>query len=118
METELAGARLRAIGTTIIHLAGQLEAGEGIDPQTLDLAVAQLKGVRVRAFGVRRTQGASARDRLREHFIANVSQELPGEELAEIAGISEWARRVRELRSEGLHISQPRPGLYRLDEIP
>lgn len=42
-----------------------------------------------------------ARARLREHFLSNIGRVLETEELREVSGgISEWARRVRELRSE------------------
>lgn len=42
----------------------------------------------------------SARDKLRAHFEAHVGEVLTSEQLREVAGISEWARRVRELRDE------------------
>jgi biotin operon repressor len=99
-------------------VAERLEREESIDPRSLDLAVAQLKGIRVKAFGRRGRETESARQRLRDYFVENVGQDLPGEELAEVAGISEWARRVRELRTEGLQISQPVVGRYRLDALP
>jgi hypothetical protein len=41
-----------------------------------------------------------ARAKLREYFIDNVGKTLNSNELREVAGISEWARRIRELRSE------------------
>lgn len=118
MESAAVGRRLREIAATLSHVGGRLEAGELVSPETFDLAIAQLKGLRVRAFGRRKTPSDSARDRLRQYFVMNVGQELPGEELSEIAGISEWARRIRELRSEGLAISQPTAGTYRLDALP
>lgn len=41
----------------------------------------------------------SARDLLRQHFLNNVGIVMDGDELRPISGnISEWARRVRELR--------------------
>ena len=43
----------------------------------------------------------SARARLRIHFLANIGRIMDSAELRPIAGnISEWARRVRELRTE------------------
>jgi len=42
----------------------------------------------------------AARDRLRDYFLARVGQVLGSDELREVAGISEWARRVRELRDD------------------
>lgn len=61
-----------------------------------------------------------ARSLLRDYFLANVGRVLNSEELREAAGgISEWARRVRELRTEeGYQIlthndrSDLKPGQY------
>lgn len=42
-----------------------------------------------------------ARDKLRAHFLANIGRVLDSDELrAASGGVSEWARRVRELRTE------------------
>jgi hypothetical protein len=42
-----------------------------------------------------------AREKLRNHFLANVGRVLDSESLRTAAGgISEWARRIRELRDE------------------
>lgn len=64
----------------------------------------------------------SARAQLREYFLANVGKVLNWTELQKAAGgISEWARRVRELRvEEGFNIvtdkdrSELKPGQYML----
>lgn len=64
-----------------------------------------------------------ARARLREHFLTNTGRVMGSDELREIAGgISEWARRVRELRTEeGYQIlthndrSELKPGQYLLE---
>lgn len=64
-----------------------------------------------------------ARARLREHFLANVGRMMCSDELREVSGgISEWARRVRELRTEeGYQIlthndrSELKPGQYLLE---
>ena len=60
-----------------------------------------------------------ARDKLRLYFLDNIGQILNSDKLREIAGISEWARRVRELRNEeGYQIlthhdrSDLKPGQY------
>ena len=66
----------------------------------------------------------SARDRLREHFLANLGRVMGHDELREVAGgITEWARRVRELRdTEGFRIlthndrDALKPGEYILDD--
>ena len=42
-----------------------------------------------------------ARSKLRDHFLANIGRVMNSDELRDVAGnISEWARRVRELRTE------------------
>jgi len=66
----------------------------------------------------------SARDRLRDFFVKNVGRILSTQELREVAGISEYARRVRELRDdEGLQIKSHldrhdlKPGEYILETL-
>jgi len=44
--------------------------------------------------------GKGSRDRLRAHFLANIGRVMNSDELRSVAGISEWARRIRELRNE------------------
>jgi len=61
-----------------------------------------------------------ARTKLREHFLSNIGKVMETDELREVAGnITEWARRVRELRTEeGYQIqthndrSDMKPGQY------
>lgn len=62
-----------------------------------------------------------SRAKLRQHFLNNTGKVMNSDELREVAGISEWARRVRELRSEeGYQIlthndrSDLKPGEYLL----
>lgn len=64
-----------------------------------------------------------ARDRLRSYFLSHIGEVLDSETLREVGGISEWARRVRELREiEGFdiltdkHDSSLRPGQYLLKD--
>jgi 5-methylcytosine-specific restriction endonuclease McrA len=46
-----------------------------------------------------------SRSKLREFFIANIGKVLASDTLREVAGTSEWGRRVRELRNEeGMNI--------------
>ncbi|MBK1833036.1 HNH endonuclease [Roseibacillus ishigakijimensis] len=63
-----------------------------------------------------------ARAKLRAHFLANVGIVLHADDLRQVAGISEWARRIRELRNEeGYQIlthndrSTLKPGEYLLE---
>jgi 5-methylcytosine-specific restriction endonuclease McrA len=65
-----------------------------------------------------------SRAKLREFFIENVGKVLDSDTLREIAGTSEWARRVRELRNEeGLNIithndrTDLKPGEYLLVDL-
>lgn len=65
-----------------------------------------------------------ARAKLREHFLNNIGRVMDSDELREVAGgITEWARRVRELRSEeGYQIQTHndrgdlKPGQYILED--
>ncbi len=65
-----------------------------------------------------------ARVKLREHFLANIGCVMDSDELRQVAGgITEWARRVRELRTEeGYQIqthndrSDLKPGQYILED--
>lgn len=51
------------------------------------------------------SKGKGSRAKLREFFLANVGEILDSETLRDIAGTSEWGRRVRELRNEeGMNI--------------
>ncbi len=63
-----------------------------------------------------------SRDRLREYFLGHIGMVLDSKTLREIAGVSEWARRIRELRNEeGFQIlthndrSELKPGQYLLE---
>lgn len=63
-----------------------------------------------------------ARDKLRKYFLDHLGEVLDSDTLREIAGISEWARRIRELRNEeGYQIlthhdrSDLKPGQYVLE---
>ncbi len=66
---------------------------------------------------------AGAKTLLRRHFLANVGRVMDAEELREVAGgITEWARRVRELRNEEGYLilthndrSGLKPGQYLLE---
>lgn len=64
-----------------------------------------------------------ARKLLREHFLANIGRVMNSDELRAVAGnITEWARRVRELRTEEGYLilthndrSELKPGQYLLE---
>jgi len=73
----------------------------------------------------RRAEGGAARTRILNLLLARVGQVVTKEQIAEAAGISEWARRVRELRDEFgypilSHKDRPgelRPGDYVLTSV-
>lgn len=64
-----------------------------------------------------------AKAQLRSHFLANIGRVMDSNELRDVAGgISEWARRVRELRTEEGYLilthndrSDLKPGQYLLE---
>jgi len=63
-----------------------------------------------------------SRDKLREYFLEHIGEILDSEILRTVAGVSEWARRIRELRNEeGYQIlthndrSDLKPGQYVLE---
>jgi 5-methylcytosine-specific restriction endonuclease McrA len=65
-----------------------------------------------------------SRAKLREYFLKNVGRILNSDILREVAGTSEWGRRVRELRNEeGMNIvthndrSELKPGEYLLVDV-
>lgn len=66
----------------------------------------------------------SARDRIRSFLEANIGKVVTTQQLREIGGISEYARRIRELRNEeGMQINSHvdrhdlRPGEYVLESL-
>lgn len=68
-------------------------------------------------------KSCGARTKLRMHFLKNIGRVMNSDELREVAGgISEWARRVRELRTEEGYLilthndrSELKPGEYLLE---
>ena len=66
-----------------------------------------------------------AKEKIRRFFMERIGQTVSAQEIAAVAGISEWARRVRELRDEEkwpiiTHNDNEdlKPGEYRLDSAP
>ena len=69
-------------------------------------------------------KGAGAKAKLKAYFLEKVGQVVDSDELREVAGSSEWGRRVRELRGEhGMNIvthndrSDLKPGQYLLVDL-
>jgi Restriction endonuclease len=70
---------------------------------------------------IKAQKGKGSRAKLRDYFLSHVGEILNSDTLREVAGTSEWARRVRELRNEeGMNIvthndkSDLKPGEYLL----
>ncbi|NLB82050.1 MAG: HNH endonuclease [Clostridiaceae bacterium] len=68
-------------------------------------------------------KGNSSRSKLRTYFLEHIGEVLDSDTLRDVAGVSEWARRVRELRNEeGYQIlthndrSDLKPGQYVLED--
>lgn len=70
-----------------------------------------------------KTQRGGARGKLRAHFLANIGRVMDSDELRAVAdNQSEWARRIRELRTEEGYLilthndrSELKPGQYLLE---
>jgi hypothetical protein len=89
--------------------------------QRLIIDVADLSEVLRR---IAKMRGGSARDRMLRYLQTHVGETVEGATLAAVAGVLDWARRLRELHEElGYQIStsknEPRfrPGQYRLDAL-
>lgn len=111
--------RLRDLADFLSHLANRLESTGDLDPLPMDVAVGQVIAARREIIGsTKAAAGSSAKSRIRRYLEERVGQVVYGEEIAAVAGISEWARRVRELREEGLDIEELGRSRYRLSALP
>lgn len=70
------------------------------------------------------SSGQGSRSKLRQFLLENLNKVLDADTLREVAGTSEWARRIRELRNEeGMNIvthndrSDLKPGQYFLVDL-
>lgn len=109
--------RLRLLAERLVAIERDAVAGTA-RREDLDEFIAELRGVQVRLYGPKPAgrRGSGAKARILNYLMARVGQEVAGEELAEVSGIQEWARRVRELRvQEGYEISELGSSTYRLD---
>jgi hypothetical protein len=108
--------RLRDLASVLGSIAVAVEENRA-KPEHFDGVIAQLRGLR-RAVCVDVRRPGSAKARIRTYLVEHVGEIVYGEELAEVSGILAWARRVRELREEGLAIVELGGSRYRLDEPP
>lgn len=112
-----ASSRLREIAEQIGDLAGAVKRGEG-EREAIDEIVAGLRAVQSASFGARRRadKGKGGKSKILAYLSDRVGQIVQGEELAEVSGIHEWPRRIRELRvQEGYDITEVGSGGYRLE---
>lgn len=102
--------RLREIERKIAVGAAQRDS--------IDFLVAELRHVQNQIFGPRPKgrSGNAGKARILAYLLERIGQDVAGEELAEVGAISDWARRVRELRvEEGYEIRRVGPSVYRLE---
>lgn len=122
----MAGSREEGLDHAIVALESLLEQYRSVAPGQLSdkewLALRAKSGVHLAEFSVACNEVAhsfglsSARRRLLEYFRVRVGETVTKEELSGVAGIEEWARRVRELRVE--HGWRIESGLTRSDRKP
>jgi len=115
---DIAIAQLRSVAKRIAALAAALDEGEPGQRDELDELIAELRRVQVTAYGPakRAASGRGAKSRILAYLLARPGQVVRGEELAEISGIQEWPRRVRELRvQDGYEIAEIGSSAYRLE---
>lgn len=108
---------LRQCVSRLAEIEREIEAGVAGREQ-LDEFIAELRGLQVRLFGrpSKSPRGAGAKSRILSYLQARIGEEVAGEELAEVSGIQEWARRVRELRvQDGYDIRELGSSTYRLE---
>ncbi|HEX5593593.1 MAG TPA: HNH endonuclease signature motif containing protein [Solirubrobacterales bacterium] len=109
--------RLRLLADRLAEIEREI-AGGAADRGGLDDFIAELRGLQIRLFGPqpKNRRGGGAKTRILSYLLKRVGQEVAGEELAEVSGIQEWARRVRELRvQDGYEISELGSSTYRLE---
>jgi 5-methylcytosine-specific restriction endonuclease McrA len=109
--------RLQRTAELLRVLAREIREGTG-RREAIDEVVAELRGAQVGWFGARERagRGAGAKPKILAYLIDRVGKLVHGEELAEISGIHEWPRRIRELRVEdGYEITEVGSSVYRLE---
>jgi hypothetical protein len=101
-------------------LADRCDEHGALDPSAVDLVIAQARALRryVADEPTPRMSGPGSKARIRRYFEEHVGEAVTGEELRVAAGTLEWARRVRELRKEGLKIQTLEGSRYVLTELP
>ena len=112
-----AADRFRSASDSLADIAAKVEAG-GATRDDLDPVIAEIAGTQRRHFGrlQRARPGEGGKQKILAFLKEHLGEVVYGEELAAIAGIGEWARRVRELRVEGGYdIAELGNSSYRLE---
>lgn len=110
--------RLHSVAERVDELTKSLEQGERSRRETIDDLIAELRGIQVATYGPakRAARGEGAKSKILAYLLARSGQVVRGEELAEVSGIQEWPRRVRELRvQDGYEIIEIGTSAYRLE---
>jgi len=112
--------RLRRLSEHLEVLARKLEKHGRLDPSAVNLALAQLAAIKPYVADEPEERGPtlSGKNRLKRHFEQHVGEVVTGHELAAVSGVLAWARRVRELREEGMSIDELGGSRYVLRELP
>lgn len=107
--------RLERASVLLGQLAKNGRAGSKPGAEALSAALTLVLGARARLYGEARPDlHGSARERILHHFQRNELEVVSAAELAEVAGIRAWERRVRELREQGHDVEYLGGGNYRL----
>jgi biotin operon repressor len=111
-------ARLRRVADELLTAADRLEAGEPVRDE-LGLSIADIVRTQRECCGPRgrARPGAGGKPKLLAYLQRRLGEPVDGQELAAVAGIGEWARRVRELRTQdGYDITELGNSTYRLEQ--
>lgn len=109
--------RLRLLAARLSAVEREIAAGVA-EREQLDTFIAEVRAAQLQIFGraPNRRRGGGAKALILAYLLARVGQNVAGEELAEVSGIQEWARRVRELRvQDGYEITELGSSTYRLE---
>jgi hypothetical protein len=109
--------RLRLLAERLSAIEREIAAGAATR-ERLDEFIAELRAAQIQVFGrpPKKRRGGGAKALILDYLLDRVGQEVAGEELAEVSGIQEWARRVRELRvQDGYEITELGSSTYRLE---
>lgn len=112
IDLESVALRLERCSSLAQVLARKAHEGKPPSPQTLDAMSALLRGIRLDLHGSDGHLEGSAKERILRYLEQREGEVVHADELAEVAGIHAWARRIRELRDQGYPIEHLGGGRY------